>query len=131
MKKQFSKEERAEYFAGLRSRWQEAKEMSQDEKQINEAIMLSHGLNMSLTGFCYVQAQMQAQGMEGLPYIDAKTFQGWHEAGFTVRKGEHSTLNGLTWVAAKTKNEATGKEESKFAFPKQYFLFHRSQVQPL
>ena len=133
MKKQFSKEQKSEYFAGLREKWQQAKTMSADQKQITEAIMLAHGLKMSLTGFYYVQAQMQAQGLDGLPYIDAKTFQGWKESGFIVCKGQHSSLNGLTWISAKASNESTvpDTEEKGFVFPKEYHLFHRSQVEPI
>jgi hypothetical protein len=74
---------------------------------------------------------MQAQGLDGLPYIDAKTFQGWKESGFVVNKGEHSTLSGLTWIGAKITNKDTGEEETAYVFPKEYHLFHRSQVSPI
>lgn len=128
MKTQFTKQEKSAYFAMLRTEWQKAKVMSEDQKQITEAIMLSHGLKMSLTGFYYVQAQMKAQGLEGIPYIDAKTFTGWKESGFQVKKGEHSTLKGLTWISTKTTDELTGEESNGYTFPKEYHLFHRSQV---
>ena len=76
---------------------------------------------------------MQAQQLEGIPYLDARTFQGWKECGFMVRKGEHSTLSGITWIKATTGSESAepGEEEKGFVFPKEYHLFHRSQVEPI
>ena len=133
MKKHFTKEEKAEYFAGLRSRWNAAKSISEEQKQQAAAIMLVHGFNVSAAGYFFVAAQMKAQGLEGIPYIDARTFQGWKESGFHVRKGEHSTISGITWIKATTESEATepDTEEKGFVFPKEYHLFHRSQVEPI
>jgi hypothetical protein len=133
MKKQFTKEEKSVYFAGLRSRWNDAKSMSEEEKQQAAAIMLVHGFNVSAVGYYFVAAQMKAQGLEGIPYIDARTFQGWKECGFQVRRGEHSTLSGITWIKALTETESTEPEgEGKgFVFPKEYHLFHLSQVEPI
>ena len=133
MKKQFTKEEKSEYFAALRDRWNSAKTLSEEEKQQAAAIMLVHGFNVSAVGYYFVAAQMKAQGLEGIPYVDARTFQGWRESGFHVRKGEHSTISGITWIKATTGSEATEPEteEKGFVFPKEYHLFHRSQVEPI
>ena len=132
MKKQFTKEEKSAYFAALREQWNKAKGMSEEQKNQAAAIMLAHGLNCSQVGFCYVFAQMQAQGLDGIPYVDARTFDGWKESGFRVRKGEHSSLSGLTWIKAKSTSEGIPDEETKtFIFPKLYRLFHRSQVEPI
>ncbi len=133
MKKQFSKEEKSAYFTGLRSQWNAAKSISEDEKQQAAAVMLVHGFNVSAIGYYFVAAQMKAQGLEGIPYVDARTFQGWKESGFHVRKGEHSTLCGITWIKAITEGESTepDSEGKGFVFPKEYHLFHRSQVEPI
>ena len=133
MKKQFSKEEKAEYFAGLRSRWNDAKSISEEEKQQAAAIMLVHGFNVSAVGYYFVASQMKAQNLEGIPYLDARTFQGWKECGFQVRRGEHSTISGITWIKATTGSEATepDTEGKGFVFPKEYHLFHRSQVESI
>ncbi len=79
-------------------------------------------------GFLFVNMQMKSQGLEGLPYLDAKTFKGWKESGFTVKKGEHSTLSGITWIGINV-SEETGVPE--YALPKEYHLFHRSQVEAI
>jgi antirestriction protein ArdC len=115
----------------LRNRWNRAKQML-DEKKISEidAIMQTHGMNISRTGFMVVSLEMQQQGFEGIPYLDAKTYKGWHESGFQVRKGEKSTLGSITWVGVGKKEPTPAKPEgeSGFLFPKSYNLFHRSQV---
>ena len=133
MKKQFSKEEKSAYFAALRDRWNKAKVLSEDEKKEAAAIMIAHGFNVSAIGYYFVAAQMKAQGLEGIPYVDARTFQGWKECGFHVRKGERSTISGITWIKTTTGSESAepDTEEKGFVFPKEYHLFHRSQVEPI
>ena len=115
----------------LRDRWNRAKSML-DDKKISEidAIMATHGLNISRIGFMVVSQGMKQQGLEGIPYLDAKTYKGWRENGFQVRKGEKSTLGSITWVGVGKKEPTPAKPEgeSGFLFPKSYNLFHRSQV---
>lgn len=125
-----TKEQKQAYFKKLRERWQDAKKLLDDGK-ISEiqAIIATHGMKISVSGFMFVSIQMEAQGLDGLPYLDAKTYQGWRENGFQVRKGERSTLSGITWISPTTKDD-NGEEETddSFVFPKEYHLFHRSQV---
>jgi len=123
----YSAEDKKAYYKNLRAQWSVAKETA-DTDHIT-AIIRNHGLNISVTGFAFVQAQMNAQGLEGLPYLDMKTFHGWKENGFKVQKGQHSTATGLTWVTVGAKKEAT-EETNKDAYkmPRSYNLFHRSQV---
>jgi len=124
----FSTEEKKAYYKDLREQWTAAKESANTDHIT--AIIRNHGLNISVTGFAFVQAQMDAQGLEGLPYLDMKTFHGWKENGFKVVKGQHSTATGLTWVSVgKPKEERTGADPDPFKMPRSYRLFHRSQVQ--
>ena len=64
---EYTQEEKKAYFKGLRFRWEEAKKIA-DHDAIG-AIIKSHGLNISITSFFIVHSQMQAQGLEGLPYL--------------------------------------------------------------
>ena len=120
-----------EHSKELRDRWNRAKLML-DDKKISEidAIMATHGLNISATGFMVVSMEMKQQGFSGIPYLDAKTYKGWRENGFQVRKGEKSTLGSITWVGVGKKEPTPAKPEGEngFLFPKSYNLFHRSQV---
>lgn len=125
----YTKEEKKAYFAELRAKWNHAKEMSNIERLKIEAIIANHGMNISATGYAFVAEQMAAQSLDGVPYIDAKTFNGWKENGFIVKKGEKSSLSGITWIKI-SKEEKSG-EVDEFSIPKAYHLFHRSQVQPL
>ena len=123
----YSAEDKKAYYKNLREQWSAAKKTA-DTDHI-AAIIRNHGLNISVTGFAFVQAQMDAQGLEGLPYLDMKTFHGWKENGFKVQKGQHSTATGLTWVAVgKPKEERTETDPEPFKMPRSYSLFHRSQV---
>jgi hypothetical protein len=138
-KTRYTKEEKQAYFRGLRERWQAVKASITDDArtQIN-AVMAERGLNFSVNSWVIIEQQMRAQGLDGLPYVDAKTFHGWRESGFMVRKGEKSTLSGITWIGtgdgdddggAHGENGANGDgKKEKFVFPKSYALFHRSQV---
>jgi hypothetical protein len=131
MRKTYTKTQKAEYFKSLRQRWQAAKKISDNGGAAEfQAIIENHGLNISMTGFILVSQQMKALGMDGLPYLDAKTFRGWKENGFKVRKGEKSNLSGITWIGVKPKNE-DDENKTGYAMPKAYHLFHRSQVDPV
>lgn len=129
--KQRTKEEKQAYYAGLRAQWKEAKALMTAGKVAEiEAIIMTHGLNISSTGFMIVSMEMRAQGLDGLPYLDAKTYQGWKENGFQVKRGEKSTLGSITWIPVKGKKAENTKDgDNGFMMPKAYNLFHRSQVE--
>ena len=56
-----------------------------------EALFREAGLKgVSYFSFYFVLKQMQKLKFKGLPYIDAKTFQGWVDNGYKVKKGEKS-----------------------------------------
>jgi len=98
--------------------------------------MMQHGLNFSLRSYAYVAMQLRALGLEGVPYVDTKTFMSWKESGFIVKKGEKSQIDGITWIAINGKEaeapEDGGDEKARgYVMPKAYALFHRSQVEPL
>ena len=128
----FTKEQKKEYFTKLRAEWSEAKRLlTEDKIKALDAIIRTHGLNVSATSYFIVSRQMAAQHLEGIPYLDAKTYQGWKENGFQVRKGEKSTLGGITWIQVKgrTENQQEGENDNSYVMPKSYNLFHRSQVE--
>ena len=131
MKKEYTKEERQAYYKALRERWQAAKAVGNEDEV--KAIMMQHGLNFSFRSYMFVKLQMNALGLDGIPYVDTKTFLGWKENGFMVRKGEKSQIDGLTWIAVNGKEAeapAEGDDEKHgFVMPKCYHLFHRSQVE--
>ena len=121
----------------LRSQWADVKKLLSDEK-ISEiqAIIATHGMSISAIGFMFVSLQMSTQGLGGLPYLDAKTYKGWKQNGFQVKRGAKSTLSGITWInvgggddpdIADTKHKGT--DDGGYMFPKEYHLFHRSQVE--
>ena len=84
---------------------------------------------ISYYGFYFALCSMQQQGLDGLPYVDAKTFFGWRYAGFKVKKGEESKIEGVTWIKAIKEKE--GEDDEMNLYPKRYALFHRSQVEPI
>jgi hypothetical protein len=128
MKKQtHTKEEKQAYFQSLRETWKARKAMSVSDDDAIRAHALS-GLQVSYTSFFFTLTDMRAQGLDGIPYIDAKTFNKWIESGYQVKKGEHSTLRGIAWISTR-KKEDDPKDE--FVFPKEYKLFHRNQVEPI
>lgn len=115
------------YFQSLRDRWQAIKDSATaGEIDAATAAIATHGLQVSPWSYMFTAASMRAQGLEGIPYLDTKTFQGWRAAGFMVRKGEKSTLSGITWVSVKGKDGAP--DDDGYMYPKEYHLFHRSQV---
>ena len=137
-KKTFSKEEKKAYFERLHKSWQESKLLAeQDKYKAIQLECLKAGLKVSLTGIVFTALQMEKLNLEGNPYIDCKTFKGWKDCGYTVKKGEHSQIEGLTWISSQSpekqlENFVTGEDKSKsFVFPKVYKLFHSSQVEPL
>lgn len=124
-------EKQKEHTKALRARWTRAKQLLTAEKISEiEAMIITHGMKISQTGFMIVSMDMKQQGFDGLPYLDAKTYKGWKDNGFQVRRGEKSTLGSITWVGVGQKEATPEKPEGKsgFMFPKEYKLFHRSQV---
>ena len=128
-----TKAEKQLYFAELRANWKRAKAALTEGKASEiQAIIATHGLKISVTGYMVVSMQMRAQGLDGIPYLDAKTYQGWIENGYRVRKGEKSSLSGITWIDAGHKDGDEASDDKKgFVFPKAYHLFHRSQVEAI
>jgi hypothetical protein len=86
--------------------------------------------NFSYYSFYFTLQDMRKVGYQGLPYIDCKTFNGWKETGFKVKKGEHSKIDGIVWLEVKS-NKETEDDEKLDVYPKLYHLFHRSQVEPI
>lgn len=153
-KKTHTKEERSKYFAGLRSRWSNNKALADQDQPARvrfdaiQAEAEAQGARVSFYGYYFTLKEMQSQGLDGDPYIDAKTFQGWKLAGFQVKRGEHSLIKGITWITAGTgaeKSAGTDQPARSVAldqpegdqdgggrlYPKEYSLFHRSQVEPI
>lgn len=136
-KKTYTPEQKKAYFQTLRDRWARIKaDVTAGKLDEIQAIIAEHGLNISPYSFAWVQQQMNAQGLDGTPYLDAKTFQGWKARGFKVRKGERSTLQGITWLKSNGRDDESDSAETSgknrgYMFPKQYALFHRSQVEAI
>lgn len=127
-----SPEDKRAYYKELRARWQAAKDgMTAGRIAEIEAIIMTHGLNISSTGFQIVSMGMKQHGFDGLPYLDAKTYKGWQENGFQVKRGAKSVLGSITWIGVKGKSIEAGDAHDKrgFMMPKAYKLFHRSQVE--
>jgi len=130
--KTYTKAEKRAYYSKLQKRWKEIKELA-DNDQTAQALFEATGGNHSYYSFYFTLLDMRAQGLEGLPYIDCKTFDGWKQSGYLVKKGEVSKINGIVWIRAQ-RNTAQGTyEEIDGAplFPKMYHLFHTSQVNEL
>jgi len=132
MKKTYTKEEKAVYYRALRERWNRVKNIANEDEI--KAILMAHGLSFSIRSYFLVAQQMAALGLDGIPYVDTKTYKGWQENGFQVRKGEKSNIDGITWIApsgGEDTAEEVSEEKSHYVFPKVYHLFHRSQVEAI
>ncbi len=131
MTKTFTPEQRKAYFDNLKKEWREAKETAEKEKpRLEIALMAARLEGVSLAGFVLVEKQMARQGLSGVPVLDAKTYQKWKDLGYKVKKGEHSTLHGITFVKIQSKEkEGQDKKEPEYSMPKAYSLFHISQVE--
>jgi hypothetical protein len=79
---------------------------------------------MSATGYMFCKMQMNTLWFEWLPGLDCKTFKGWKDCGFKVKKGQKSRMFGITWVPYDDKDWEKG-----WMYPKVYHLFHTSQVE--
>jgi len=132
--KNLSQAQKKEYSDNLRSRWELAKKAVTEEKKLMvKAIKELHGLDISIINFTFIKDQMESRKMDGMPYIDAMTYRKWREQGFQVKKGEHSQLQAITWIGKKKEADGLDKDEKKsnFIYPKQYNLFHRTQVEAI
>lgn len=128
---EYTKEQKQEYFKNLREQWKKNKldaSLDSDARLRYEAIKRESNGNFSYEAFYWTYKQMQKLNLDGVPYINCKTFDGWKESGFKVKKGEKSKISGITWLSFKTKKD--GKDED-VVYPKVYHLFHSSQVEPL
>jgi len=123
----YTKAQKQAYFKSLRKRWNDNKALA-DNNEVMKAIHQEHCSKFSYYSFFFTAMMMKKLGFKGIPYIDCKTFNGWKEAGFIVKKGEKSKINGITWIHPK---DSEGDEDERFSYPKMYNLFHRTQVQPL
>ena len=131
----FTVAQKKAYFTEQQARRRDAKAaLTEGRLSEIEAIIANHGMNISSTGFQIVAMEMKRHGFDGLPYLDAKTYKGWKENGFQVKKGEKSVLSSITWIPVNGKGTAGIKpgevgEDRGYAMPKTYRLFHRSQVE--
>jgi len=133
MKKEFTKEEKREYFGKLRTDWKRSKALADNDMEA-DAMFREAGLKgVSYYGFYFVLTQMKKLSLKGLPYVDSKTFQGWKQNGFKVKKDEKSKMHGVTWIKIENKDEkkeGTNEEgENVRMYPKVYHLFHKTQVE--
>ena len=122
----YTKEQKNEYFKNLRERWATSKALA-DKDDIVKALYDEVGGKFSYYSFYWTLQDMKNLELEGVPYIDVKTFKCWTDVGFMVKKGEKSKLSGITWMAIKDKEG----EETDYLIPKEYKLFHKSQVEKL
>ena len=135
MTKTFTPEQKRQYFTALRAEWKQRKAAA--DQDINararaNAIMEEAGEKFSYYSFYFTMLDMQAQKLDGNPYIDCKTFNKWRASGFKVKKNEKSKVRGIVWMHPIKKNEAgEAIENEDYLFPKVYHLFHRSQVEQL
>ena len=135
MKPTYTPEQKKVYFAGLRARWQAIKDgVTSGQLDTIKAIIAEHGLNVSPWSYAFTAASMEYHGFDGVPYLDCKTFLGWRATGFKVKKGEKSKISGISWIIIETKStpDNDNAEEGRQALrPKEYHLFHRSQVEAI
>ena len=130
-KREYTTEEKRSYFKVLRESWNQSKALAKQDK-VAEALFRESGLKgISYWSFYFVLKQMKELGLEGLPYIDMKTFDGWKETGFMVNKGETSKASGITWLkfgGKKADEQDEDNDVHEVLVPKRYHLFHLSLI---
>lgn len=127
----YTKEQRNAYFAGLREDWKKSKALADNDEEA-KALYKETGGRYSYYSFFFTLQDMRKNGFEGLPYIDCKTFNGWKDAGFKVKKGEKSKIKGIVWMHPTSKDDnGETTENEDVLFPKLYHLFHTSQVEEI
>lgn len=132
----YTKEQKNQYFQSLRNRWKESKILADNDEKTKaiyqEVINTTTAGRFSYYSFYFTLLDMQRENLEGLPYIDCKTFKGWVESGYKVKKGEKSKIDGLVWLHPKSKDENGEEVENEdLLYPKLYHLFHKTQVMPI
>lgn len=123
----YTSEQKAQYYRDLRAKWAMTKLMA-DKDTVAKGKYDRLNMKVSYYSFFFTYMQMKALGLKGIPYIDCKTFKGWQDSGFKVKKGEHSKIEGIVWLEIKDK-EADEDDPVEFLLPKIYHLFHKSQVE--
>ena len=118
------------FYADLRSRWNASKALASSCAEAF-TVAQAQGVTMSIYGFTFVAIQMRELGLDGFPGVDCKTFALWKKAGFIVKKGEKSQIDGITWVPVAGKKTESGDDKDGFLMPRSYHLFHKSQVEAL
>jgi hypothetical protein len=125
----YTKEQKDQYFKDLRARWKASKEMA-DKDETAKALYREVGGQFSYYSFYFTLMDMKRLNYDGVPYVDCKTFNGWLDSGFRVKKGEKSRISGIVWIHPMGKNEKGEKVEvDESVYPKVYHLFHKSQVE--
>jgi hypothetical protein len=129
--KKYTKKQRQEYYAKLRADWKKSKAMAENDEVAKGLFreVQKQGGKFSYWSFYFTLSEMKAQGLDGLPYVDCKTFDGWKNAGFIVKKGEKTVARGITWIKPTKKNKNGEEVKSDYVYPKLYNLYHRSQVE--
>ena len=122
-----NKKSKDEYFKKLREEWQASKKLAEQDKdqQAKFEALRSQGFTGSYYSYFFTAIRMKTAGLSGQPYVDMKTFKGWIDSGFMVKKGQKSKMKGITWL----KIEKKGNEDDSFLLPKEYALFHKTQVE--
>ena len=134
-----TQEEKKAYFQNLRTRWAESKKLATNDETAQalykEAQASTKSGKFSYWSFYFTLQDMKKEGFSGIPYIDCKTFQGWKESGFMVKKGEKSRIDGIVWLQfgsnGSVGNDIDPTEEETHVYPKLYHLFHTSQVESI
>jgi hypothetical protein len=127
----YSRKQKKQYFKELRARWKASKEMA-DNDETAKALYREAGGGFSYYSFYFTLMDMRKCGYDGIPYVDCKTFRGWIDSGFRVKKGEKSRISGIVWLHPVSKDE-DGKEveDIENTYPKLYHLFHKSQAEEI
>lgn len=129
-KQKYTQSQKNQYFAQLRAEWRKSKELAENDeaaKALHREVERTTNSKYSYWSFYFTLQDMRALGLDGLPYIDCKTFLGWKQSGFKVKKGEKSKIRGIVWMSFE--KDENGEEDDMFMYPKIYHLFHKSQVE--
>ena len=129
----YTKQEKQTYLESLRLEWKKSKALAEADMETEALFRETSIKGISYYGFYFVLKQMRKLKFKGLPYIDCKTYQGWVDNGYRVKKGEKSKIRGVTWVGVKKDKTIMNRNKDKqedlsFLYPKVYRLFHKSQV---
>jgi hypothetical protein len=92
------------------------------------------GIVCSPASFIDVMKVMEAKGLDGVPFMDTKTFNAWRGEGRRVKKGEKAIYQSVSWNKIENiKEHKDGSIEvtDEFRGGKIYSLFHRSQTEEI